>query len=240
MCILCDVFFKYPLFFMILTICPYMYDFFFDRDAYFMKKDLLVTNEQRQSLQQLQSRRLRRGEKEREDWLNRDATRHGSFFDGRKSMREMLTEDEETRVRVGIGTYSNNNTGSSNNDVSSHFGVGTGQFQRSFRSFLYGGGGEQMRIPPQQQGGISRGGSSSSSRFASTSPRPWEVGPDSLRLPRYMTVMSASSSLDRGSINPPLQSRINSVNPVDIQDHLDSHKEDAALSVDMCVATGSV
>ena len=216
--------------------------FFFDRDAYFMKKDLIVTNEQRQSLQQLQSRRLRRGEKEREDWLNRDATRHGSFFEGRKSMREMLTEDEETRVRVGIGTNSNNNNGNSNNDVSSHFGVGTGQFQRSFRSFLYGGGGEQMRIPPQQQGGISRGGSSNGSRFASSSPCPWEAGPDSLRLPRYMTVMSASSSPDRGSINPPLQSRINSVNPVnDIQDHLDSHnKEEAALSVDMCVATGSV
>jgi hypothetical protein len=128
------------------------WSFFFDRDAYFMKKDLLITNEQRQSSQQLQSQRLRRGEKERENWLNRDATRNGSFFEGRKSMREMLTEDEETRAWVGISATNNNNNGSSNDDVSSHFGVGTGQFQRSFRSFLYGSGGEQMRISPQQQG----------------------------------------------------------------------------------------
>lgn len=208
-----------------------------------MKKDLLVTNEQHQSSQQLHSQRLRRGEKEREDWLNRDATRKGSFFEGRKSMREMLSDDEETRAWVRIGATNNNNSGCSNDDVSSHFGVGTGQFQRSFRSFLYGSGGEQMRIsPPQQQGGISRGGSSSSSRFASSLPRPWESASDSLRLPRYMTVMTASSSLDSRSINPPLQSRINSVSPMnDIQDHLDGHnKEEDALFVDMCVATGSV
>lgn len=208
-----------------------------------MKKDLLVTNEQHQSSQQLHSQRLRRGELEREDWLNRDATRKGSFFEGRKSMREMLSDDEETRAWVRIGATNNNNSGCSNDDVSSHFGVGTGQFQRSFRSFLYGSGGEQMRIsPPQQQGGISRGGSSSSSRFASSLPRPWESASDSLCLPRYMTVMTASSSLDSRSINPPLQSRINSVSPMnDIQDHLDGHnKEEDALFVDMCVATGSV
>ena len=134
---------------MILTQCSFcvtFWTFFFDRDAYFMKKDLLITNEQRQSSQQLQSQRLRRGEKEREDWLNRDATRNGSFFEGRKSMREMLTEDEETRAWVGISATNSNNNGSSNDDVSSHFGVGTGQFQRSFRSFLYGSGGEQMRL----------------------------------------------------------------------------------------------
>jgi hypothetical protein len=209
-----------------------------------MKKDLLVTNEQRQSSQQLQSQRLRRGEKEREDWLNRDATMNGSFFEGRKSMREMLTEDEETRAWVGISATNNNNNGSSNDDVSSHFGVGTGQFQRSFRSFLYGSGGEQMRISSQQQGGISRGGSSCSSRFASSSPRPWEDAPDSLRLPRYMKVMSASTSLDRGSTHTPIKSGMNLVNSVNnSHDQFISHnkeQEEAALSVDMCVATGSI
>ena len=229
---------------MILTQCSFcvtFWSFFFDRDAYFMKKDLLITNEQRQSSQQLQSQRLRRGEKEREDWLNRDATRNGSFFKGRKSMREMLTEDEETRAWVGISATNSNNNGSSNDDVSSHFGVGTGQFQRSFRSFLYGSGGEQMRISPQQQ---SRGGSSSSSRFASSSPRPWEDAPDSLRLPRYMKVMSASTSLDRGSTHTPIKSGMNLVNSVNnSRDQFNRHnkeEEEAALSVDMCVATGSI
>ena len=148
-------------------------------------------------------------------------------------MREMLSEDKETRAWVGIA----NNIGS-DDDVSSHFGVGTGQFQRSFRSFLYGGG-EQMRVSPQQ-GGISQGG-----RFASSSPRPWEAGHDGLRLPRYMTVMSASSSLHRGSINTPLRSGmilVNSVNNMHDQfsSHNEEEEEEEALSVDVCGVTGSV
>ena len=103
-----------------------------------------------------------------------------------------------------------------------------------------------MRISPQQRGGISRGGSSSSSRFASSSPRPWEDAPDSLRLPRYMKVMSASTSLDRGSTHTPIKSGMNLVNPVnDSRDQFISHnkeqeEEEAALSMDMCVATGSI
>ena len=45
--------------------------------------------EQRQQQQQ-----QRRGEKERNEWLNRDATRNGSFFEGRKSLREIQSEEE--------------------------------------------------------------------------------------------------------------------------------------------------
>ena len=65
------------------------------RDAYFMRKDFdKVVATEVPAQPQPQQRQRRRGEKERNEWLNRDATGGGSFFDNRKSMRETLSEEE--------------------------------------------------------------------------------------------------------------------------------------------------
>ncbi|KAL3789821.1 hypothetical protein ACHAW5_011244 [Stephanodiscus triporus] len=81
----------------------------------------------------------RRGEKEHEDWLRtHEAASGGSFFKGKRSMRELLSEEER-------GWVTNGDVG---NDI----------------------GRDRLTL----------------------SPRPWETGPDSLRLPRYMMVMRAS------------------------------------------------
>ena len=147
-----------------------------------MRKDLCggiaSEEEERQSSsrQPLQGQQWRRGERERDEWLNRDAARGGSFFEGRKSMRELLLE--EKRAARGCGGGDGGNTSSSGNRPSQLL---LGKFQRSFRSFLNGDEGNRTMALTQQL------------------PRPWEAGPDSLRLPRYVTVMRASLSLLEGA-----------------------------------------
>ena len=108
--------------------------------------------------------------------MNRDAARGGSFFEGRKSMRELLLE--EKRAARGCGGGDGGNASSSGNHPSQLL---PGKFQRSFRSFLNGGGGNRMMASTQRL------------------LRPWEAGPDSLRLPKYVTVMRASSSSLEGA-----------------------------------------
>ena len=142
----------------------YPYEFFFystipgipfdvNRDAYFMKKDLLSTalDEERRSQRLLHGRQYRRGEREREEWLNRDATRGGSFFEGRKTMRELLQSEEkcndyddgvDVNTRTPSMTGRGGDGGDGANESSKHYppSLLSGQFQRSFRSFLNGGG----------------------------------------------------------------------------------------------------
>jgi hypothetical protein len=217
--------------------------FLVDRDAYFMRKDLLstVSEDERRSQQLLQGRQWRRGEKERDDWLTRDAARGGSFFEGRKSMRELLSEEER-------GWVANGDVGNDDHRSSSLTGRGgggggnafvnhpslllSGQFQRSFRSFLNGGG--ERTSPTQRQ---DRG------RFASS--RPWETGPDGLRLPRYITVMRASSLEGGGAPaieKPPERGGLNLVDLVtDVDDDTSNDDEEGVIeSLDSRVATGSV
>jgi hypothetical protein len=112
---------------------------------------------QSSSRQPLQGQQWRRGEREHDEWLNRDAARGGSFFEGRKSMRELLSEEKRT-ARGGGGGDGGNESSSGNHPSQ----LLPGKFQRSFR-------------------------------------RPWEASPDSLRLPRYVTVMRALSSSLEGA-----------------------------------------
>ena len=126
---------------------------------------------QSSSRQPLQGQQWRRGEREHDKWLNRDSARGGSFFEGQKSMRELLSEEKRT-ARGGGGGDGGNESSSGNHPSQ----LLPGKFQGSFRSFLNGGGGDRTMASTQR------------------SPRPWEAGPDSLRLPRYVTVMRASSS----------------------------------------------
>jgi hypothetical protein len=140
-----------------------------------MRKDLCggIASEE----EERQSSSLQGGGREVcDEWLNRDAARGGSFFKGRKSMRELLLE--EKRAARGGGGGDGGNASSSGNHPSQLL---PGKFQRSFRSFLNGGGGDRTMTLTQR------------------SPRPWEAGPDSLRLPRYVTVMRALSSSLEGA-----------------------------------------
>ncbi len=200
-----------------------------------MRKDLCggiaSEEEERQSSsrQPLQGRQWRRGERERDEWLNRDAARGGSFFEGRKSMRELLSE--EKRAARGGGGGGGGNASSSGNHPSQLL---PGKFQRSFRSFLNGGGGDRTTASTQR------------------SPRPWEAGPDSLRLPRYVTVMRASSSsLEGAGGRAPLPAvemttaRGLGLNLADSAtdaagESSNDDEEEGAVSLDTRVATGSV
>ena len=178
-------------------IIPYYYGD--GEDAYFMRKDFstLISEEmpiqQRQSRKSQQSgeeRQWRRGEKERNEWLNRDATKSGSFFNGRSSMRDNLSDEE----RAWHGMNSNINTNpvvspaprsSRGNNMSMMTGSPSslsGQFKRSFRTFLNAGRAEQQSVvtaSPQNQ----FNNNNSNNRRA-----PWEIGPEELRLPRYAKV----------------------------------------------------
>mmetsp|Transcript_19802 Transcript_19802/g.42984 ORF Transcript_19802/g.42984 Transcript_19802/m.42984 type:complete len:564 (+) Transcript_19802:163-1854(+) len=168
-------------------------------DAYFMRKDLATVvsealppqsvsqpqQQQQQQKNQQQPRQLRRGEKERNEWLNRDATRNGSFFDNRKSMRETLSEEERAWVK---NNNSNNNPQSSTASAGRNGNANTsnspslsGQFKRNFYTFFNG---EQ---PMQQQRQQRR-----QNKFILP---PWENGPEGLRLPRYSRVMRAPSDV---------------------------------------------
>jgi hypothetical protein len=84
-----------------------------DRIAYFMRKDLCggiaSEEEERQSSsrQPLQGQQWRRGEREGDKWLNHDAARGGSFFEGWKSMRELLSEEKRATRGGGGGDGGN-------------------------------------------------------------------------------------------------------------------------------------
>jgi hypothetical protein len=52
----------------------------------------------------LQGQQWRRGERERDEWLNRDAAQGGSFREGRKSMRELLLEEKRAARGGGAAT----------------------------------------------------------------------------------------------------------------------------------------
>jgi hypothetical protein len=204
-----------------------------DRDAYFMRKDLCGAasegGEWRSSSRQpLQGRQWRRGERERDEWLNRDASRGGSFFEGRKSMREMLSE--ETRAgsasgppRAPIAAGGKAPSGDRTPPL-----LLPGKFQRSFRSFLNGGD-DWTAVPAQRR---DHGGAL---------PRPWEAGPDGLRLPRYMRVTRASSSLRGAGGRAPPAVEVTPARGLELN-LADSSTDDdgGAASLDSCVATGSV
>ena len=89
--------------------------------------------------------------------------------EGRKSMRELLSE-EKRAARGGGGGDGGNASSSCNHPLQ----LMPGKFQRSFRSFLNGGGGDRTMASTQR------------------SPHPWEAGPDSLRLPMVMRALSSS------------------------------------------------
>jgi hypothetical protein len=99
---------------------------------------------QSSSRQPLQGQQWRRGERERDKWLNRDAARGGSFFEGWKSMRELLSEEKRT-ARGGGGGDGGNESSSGNHPSQ----LLPGKFQRSFRSFLNGGGGDRTMASTQ-------------------------------------------------------------------------------------------
>jgi hypothetical protein len=215
-----------------------------------MKKDLLSTalDEERRSQRLLHGRQYRRGERERENWLNRDATRGGSFFEGRKTMREALQSEEKRNIYDGGGdaypwksstTGRGGGKGDGANKSSNDYPTSllSGQFQRSIRSFLNGGG-DCMTSPTTQRRRQDRGG-----RFSS-SPPPWEVGPDGLRLPRKLTVMRESSSSledrraslsNRGGLN-----EVNIASDMMVDAQNDDDEEEGVVTLDSCVATGSV
>ena len=75
-----------------------------------MRKDLCggiaSEEEERQSSsrQPLQGQQWRRGERERDEWLNRNAARGGSSFEGWKSMRELLSEEKRASEEAGAAT----------------------------------------------------------------------------------------------------------------------------------------
>ena len=201
-----------------------------------MKKDLLSTalDEERRSQRLLHGRQYRRGEREREEWLNRDATRGGSFFEGRKTMREPLQSEEkcndyddggDVNTRTPSMTGRGGDGGDGADESSKHYppSLLSGQFQRSFRSFLNGGG-ERTSTPTSQR--------------LRPSPPPWEVAPDGLRRPRYMTVMRESSSSLGGRRAPPL-SRGDLATDV-LDDARNDDVEAGVMTLDSRVATGSV
>lgn len=136
------------------------------RDAYYMRKDFdkdIASEAPTQQQQQQPQRQWRRGEKEREEWLGRDAARGGSFFENRKSIRDTLSEEERAR----IATINSRNTPMSPSAATPSM---SGQFKRNLRTFFNG------REP------------SGGSREGQFQRPPWETGPEGLRLPRYVKV----------------------------------------------------
>ncbi|KAL9184194.1 hypothetical protein ACHAXT_002280 [Thalassiosira profunda] len=147
-------------------------------DAYFMRKDLTsatasedVQREQFNRRQAQPQRQWRRGERERAEWLNRDAAR-GSFFENRPSLRDTLSTEERAWVNRGSGgpQISSVSRSTVTTSVAASPSL-SGQFKRSFRTFFSPGEAlqdrrqrNQFRVPV------------------------WEAGPEELRLPRYNRV----------------------------------------------------
>jgi ribosomal protein S18 acetylase RimI-like enzyme len=196
-------------------------------DAYFMRKDFSteVSEAPQQQVQQPPQRQLRRGEKERNEWLDRDATRSGTFFDNRKSMRDTLSEEE--RAWVNNSANGNGNTNGNNPQISgSTMNVNgnnrdpslSGQFKRSLRTFFNSGGEPQMRS--QRQG---------NNQYQLPA---WEVGPEGLKLPRYNKVCRKE---EQAAITT--EARVVEEEEDDIEYY---GGEEEAMSLDACVASGSV
>jgi len=215
-------------------------------DAYFMRKDIsTVVSEaipqQPEEEPQNQQRRWRRGEKERNEWLNRDATRSGSFFDGRKSMRDTLSEEERAWVNDNQKNSSNGNrisasVAATNRNIKfpSRAPSLSGQFKQSFQTFFNGG----ELLQQQRQ------------RNQSTSP-PWDVGPEGLRLPRYSSVarappppLEATERRMRGTMS--LKDLVTGPGEEEGRDdsiikrRFGNEEEDDVLTLDARVASGSV
>ena len=131
-------------------------------------------------------------------------------------MRELLSE--EKRAARGGGGGNGGNALSSGNHPSQLL---LGKFQRSFRSFLNGGGGDQTTASTQR------------------SPRPWETGPDCLRLPRYVMVMRALSSLLEGAGGESAAARHRDGQGPRVESSNDD-VEEGAVSLDTRIAKGSV
>lgn len=161
------------------------------RDAYFMRKEINsnaiileasgvvrkhVSQSSIEQKQQTQQQPLRRGEKERNEWLNRDI-RSGSFFENRKTLRQTNQSEQETNpIGNPLGVMTGNvstNSSNRNNNLNSSPSSMSGKFQRSFHALMH----NQHRDPFNI---------SVSSPVSSTCP--WEVGPEHLRLPRYRKV----------------------------------------------------
>jgi len=151
-------------------------------DAYFMRKDLFVEdNHAGRRVDNGGSFEMRRPSYEsRDDWINRDARKGGSFFDNRRSMRDSLSPEE--RAWVNNGGENNSSGGnmqynSTSRLASQRSSIG-GHFKRSFQTFLNGG--DPTPSPPPQ-------GSRSWDRPV------WETGPEYLRLPRYTKILKTTS-----------------------------------------------
>jgi hypothetical protein len=150
--------------------------------------------EQRQQQRQ-QQQQQRRGEKERNEWLNRDATRNGSFFEGRKSLRDIQSEEE----RAWTTNIDNNPQSMAASRRSSTIGNSLGSMTGSSSISSGGSRNNNPDIPPSISGQFRRSfhalmqNQHHRDRFNNITTPPWEIGPESLRLPRYRKVVRASS-----------------------------------------------
>jgi len=142
-------------------------------DAYFMRKDFDTIVSEEIPSRSAEPKQWRRGERERNEMLNRD-TNSGSFFDGRSSMRDTLTEEERAWLNTNPQQAS---PAANNNMVTRNQSTLSGQFKRGFRTFFNGG--EQMQVRRQVN---------------QWSKPCWETGPEGLRLPRYARVMRSIPS----------------------------------------------
>ena len=142
-------------------------------DAYFMRKDFDTIVSEEIPSRSDEPKQWRRGERERNEMLNRD-TSSGSFFDGRSSMMDTLSEEERAWLNANPQQTS---PAANNNMVSRSQSTLSGQFKRGFRTFFNGG--EQMQVRRQVN---------------QWSKPCWEVGPEGLRLPRYARVMRSIPS----------------------------------------------
>jgi len=151
-------------------------------DAYFMQKDLYkidnVGPEMETRSPKQQPRRYRRGEKEREEMLNRDATR-GSYFSKRPSLRDSLSREDEKWIGRNKLARSRGVRFESTSASTS------GNFRQSLRTFFNGS------EPNSSINGLDRS-------WRRQIP-PWECGPAELMLPRYRRVSrgdTAAAAID--------------------------------------------
>jgi len=134
-------------------------------DAYFMRKDLFVEDAGRRVDNGGSFEMGRPSHESRDDWINGDVRKSGSFFDNRRSMRDSLSPDERSKQ------YN-----STPRPASQRSSIG-GQFKRSFQTFLNGG--DPTPTPPPQ-------GSRSWDRPV------WETRPEYLRLPRCTKILKTT------------------------------------------------
>ena len=160
------------------------------------KSRIVSASESRHPMEQRQQQQQqRRGEKERNEWLNRDATRNGSFFEGRKSLRDIQSEEE----RAWTTNIDNNPQSMAASRRSSTIGNSLGSMTGSSSISSGGSRNNNPGIPPSISGQFRRSfhalmqNQHHRDRFNNITTPPWEIGPESLRLPRYRKVVRASS-----------------------------------------------